>query len=99
MLDSSARAVVLDRDGTPVGELDRQEAGGDGRVQDRSRPFDATIGADRTLYDAFSHMLIHQANWVVVLDGTRLCGVLTPQSFVAAIQRVPAEVEGVTARR
>jgi osmoprotectant transport system ATP-binding protein len=99
LLDSSARAVVLDRDGTPVGELDRQQAEGDGLVQDRSRPFDATIPADRTLYDAFSQMLIHRANWVVVLDGAQLCGVLTPESFVAAIQRVPAEVEGVTARR
>ena len=99
LLDSSARAVVLDRDGKPVGELDRQQAEGDGRVQDRARPFDATISSDRTLYDAFSQMLIHQANWVVVVDGARLYGVLTPESFVTAIQRVPAEVEGVTARR
>src|ERR1700686_4706381 len=74
------RAVVLDQDGKPVG--------------DRARPFDAIIGADRTLFDAFSQMLIHQATWVAVVDGDQFRGVLTPQSFVAAIQRVPAELEG-----
>jgi osmoprotectant transport system ATP-binding protein len=94
-LDSRwTRVIVLDRDGKPVGELDRDQADGDGRVGDRARPFDAVIGADRTLYDAFSQMLIHQASWVAVVDGDRFRGVLTPQSFVAAIQRVPAELEG-----
>jgi hypothetical protein len=39
-------------------------------------------------------MLIHQATWVAVIDGDQFRGVLTPQSFVAAIQRVPAELEG-----
>ena len=99
LLDSSPRAVVLDRDDKPIAELDRMQSDGDGQVQDRAHPFDATITAERTLYDAFSQMLIHQANWVVVLDGARFCGVLTPESFVAAIQRVPAEVEGAAARR
>jgi osmoprotectant transport system ATP-binding protein len=88
------RAIVLDDDGRPVGELDRGGADGDGQVGDHARPLDATISADRTLYDAFSQMLIHQAIWVAVLDGSRFRGVLTPESFVAAIQRVPAEVEG-----
>jgi len=88
------RAIVLDQDGRPVGELDRDHANGDGLVGDRAQPLDATISADRTLYDAFSQMLIHQAIWVAVLDGPRFRGVLTPESFVAAIQRVPAEVEG-----
>ena len=88
------RAIVLDRNDKPVGELDRDLADGDGRAGDRARPFDAVIGANRTLYDAFSQMLIHQANWVAVVDGDRFRGVLTPESFVAAIQRVPAELEG-----
>ncbi len=88
------RVIVLDRNGQPVGELDRSQTDGDGRIGDRARPFDAIIGADRTLYDAFSQMLIHQAIWVAVVDGDRFRGVLTPQSFVAAIQRVPAELEG-----
>jgi len=44
-------------------------------------------------------MLIRQASWVAVVDGDRFQGVLTPAAFVAAIQRVPAEVEGATARR
>ena len=95
LLDSRwDRAVVLDGSGKPVGELAREGAGGDGRVADRARPFDAIIGADRTLFDAFSQMLIHQATWVAVVDGDQFRGVLTPQSFVAAIQRVPAELEG-----
>jgi osmoprotectant transport system ATP-binding protein len=95
LLDSRwTRVIVLDRNGKPVGELTKEEAGGDGRVADRARPFDAVIGADRTLYDAFSQMLIHQAVWVAVIDGDQFRGVLTPQSFVAAIQRVPAELEG-----
>ena len=88
------RAIVLDRDDRPVAELDRDRADGDGRAGDRAQPLDATISADRTLYDAFSQMLIHQAIWVAVVDGSRFRGVLTPESFVAAIQRVPAEVEG-----
>jgi osmoprotectant transport system ATP-binding protein len=95
LLDSRwERAVVLDLNGKPVGELTREGADGDGRVADRARPFDAIIGADRTLFDAFSQMLIHQATWVAVVDGDQFRGVLTPQSFVAAIQRVPAELEG-----
>jgi osmoprotectant transport system ATP-binding protein len=88
------RVIVLDRNDKPVGELDRDRASGEGRVGDRARPLEALIGADRTLYDAFSQMLIHQASWVAVVDGDRFRGVLTPQSFVAAIQRVPAELEG-----
>src|SRR5437588_2143090 len=99
-LDSRwARLVVIDRNGKPVGRLDRDQTEGDGRVADRARPLDATVAADRTLYDAFSQMLIHQAGWVAVVDGDRFYGVLTPSSFVAAIQRVPAEVEGAAARR
>lgn len=95
VLDSRwPRVVVLDRNDKPVGELDRDLADGDGRVGDRARPLDAIISADRTLFDAFSQMLIHQATWVAVVDGDRFRGVLTPQSFVAAIQRVPAELEG-----
>jgi osmoprotectant transport system ATP-binding protein len=95
LLDSRwDRAVVIDKNGKPVGELAKEGADGDGRVADRARPFDAIIGADRTLFDAFSQMLIHQATWVAVVDGDQFRGVLTPQSFVAAIQRVPAELEG-----
>src|SRR2546430_558869 len=88
------RVIVLDQTDKPVGELDRDATAGDGRVGDRARPLEALIGADRTLYDAFSQMLIHQASWVAVVDGDRFRGVLTPESFVAAIQRVPAELEG-----
>jgi len=88
------RVVVLDRNDRLVGELDREGAQGEASVRDRLRPIDATVGADQNLYDAFSQMLIHHADWVAVLDGDRFCGILTPASFVAAIQRVPAEMEG-----
>jgi osmoprotectant transport system ATP-binding protein len=88
------RVVVLDRNDRLVGELDREGAQGEASVRDRLRRIDATVGADQNLYDAFSQMLIHHADWVAVLDGDRFCGILTPASFVAAIQRVPAEMEG-----
>jgi osmoprotectant transport system ATP-binding protein len=55
---------------------------------------DVSIPADRTLYDAFSEMLIHHAASIAVVDDGRVLGVLTPNAFVAAIRRVPAEIEG-----
>src|SRR6202043_3926513 len=95
LLDSRwNRVLVVDPNGKRVGELTKEEADGEGRVADGDRPFDAIGGANRTLFDAFSQMLIHQATWVAVVDGDQFRGVLTPQSCVAAIQRVPAELEG-----
>jgi osmoprotectant transport system ATP-binding protein len=90
------RLVVLDADGRPIGELDRKRTEGQGLAGDYAIPLDAKIRADRTLYDAFSEMLIHHASWVTVVDRDRdrFRGVLTPESFVAAIQRLPAEAEG-----
>jgi len=95
VLATASRAVVLDQDGRFLGELDRETVGsGDGRVRERIRPVDATIPADRTLYDAFSQMLIHQAAWVAVIEDEHFVGVLTPASFLNAIRKVPAEVDG-----
>jgi osmoprotectant transport system ATP-binding protein len=94
-----SRLIVLDENDRPVGELDRSRTEGDGRVADRLEPLDAIVAADRTLYDAFSQMLIHHATWVAIVDRHRFRGVLTPEAFVAAIQRVPAELEGVSAAR
>lgn len=91
------RALVVDGDGRFYGELDRQAATGDGRVRDRAVRVDASVARDRTLYDAFSQMLIHQASWVAVLDQDRPVGVLTPASFLEAIRNVPAELEGAGA--
>lgn len=90
------RALVLDEKERPIGELEKRAADGQGQVADRLQPLDAVVGADRTLYDAFSQMLIHHASWVAIVDRDRFRGVLTPEAFVAAIQRVPAELEGVT---
>ncbi|MEO6796244.1 MAG: ATP-binding cassette domain-containing protein [Candidatus Dormibacter sp.] len=91
------RVVVLDADERVYGELDRDRAAGEGRVRDRASPMDAKVAADRTLFDAFSQMLIHRANWVAVIDGDRLVGVLTPDAFLRAIRQVPAELEGAGA--
>jgi hypothetical protein len=44
-------------------------------------------------------MLVHQGRWVAVVDRDRFRGVITRESFVAAIHRVPAELEGPTATR
>ena len=90
------RLLVLDDKQRPIGELERSRIEGEGRVADRLQPLEAIVGADRTLYDAFSQMLIHHASWVAIVDNDRFRGVLTPEAFVAAIQRVPAEREGVT---
>jgi osmoprotectant transport system ATP-binding protein len=94
-----SRAVVLDGDGHPVGELEGARMDGEGQVGERFQPLDATVTADRSLYDAFSQMLIHHASWVAVLEQGRYRGVLTPQAFVKAIQRLPPELEGGRAQR
>jgi osmoprotectant transport system ATP-binding protein len=95
--NGALRALVVDGDGRFYGELDRQAATGDGRVRDRAVRIDAIVARERTLYDAFSQMLIHQAAWVAVLEGDRPVGVLTPASFLKAIRSVPAELEGAGA--
>jgi osmoprotectant transport system ATP-binding protein len=90
----ASRAVVVDENGRLYGELDRDRAYGDGRVSERATRMEATVQAGRTLYDAFSQMLIHRASWVAVVDQDRLVGVLTPAAFLSAIRSVPAELEG-----
>jgi osmoprotectant transport system ATP-binding protein len=95
--NGAPRALVVDGDGRLYGELDRQSATGDGHVRDRATRMEASVTADRTLYDAFSQMLIHQASWVAVLDANRPVGVLTPATFLKAIRNVPAELEGAGA--
>jgi osmoprotectant transport system ATP-binding protein len=92
-----SRAIVLDPEERPVGELEQAGMEGDGPVGQRFQPLDAIVGADRTLYDAFSQMLIHHASWVAVVEQGRYRGVLTAQAFVRAIQRLPAEMEGAKA--
>jgi osmoprotectant transport system ATP-binding protein len=87
------RAIVVDAAGRAVGELEREEAKGEGKVSDRMSPLEATVPAGETLYEAFSQMLIHRANWVAVLDDGRYAGVLTPDAFLREIRRLPAEVE------
>ena len=73
--------------GPPQRYVDRTELDGDGRVGERARPLPVTVPVAATLKDAFSRMLLHDAGWVAVLDGDRVCGLLTPESLHAALRR------------
>ena len=45
------------------------------------------VSADRTLYDAFAEMLLHDDGYVAVIDHDRAVGMLTPSSFEAALRK------------
>jgi osmoprotectant transport system ATP-binding protein len=79
-------AIVLDSDECLHGYLDRIRADGDGSVADRARRMEAWVPADASLKRAFSEMLLHDAGWIAVLDGSRYLGVLTPDSLHAAMR-------------
>jgi osmoprotectant transport system ATP-binding protein len=80
-------AVVLDEHGELHGWISREQASGSIRVADRGHRMAAWVPADATLKWAFSVMLQEDAGWVAVLDGSRFCGVLTPESLHAALRR------------
>ncbi|MBA2641043.1 MAG: ATP-binding cassette domain-containing protein [Nocardioidaceae bacterium] len=91
-------AVVTDRSGDLRGWLGVDEAEGTGRVTERGHRMDAWVPRDSSLKDALSRMLQHDAGWVAVLDGSRLCGVLTPTTLHEALRRsIGADDEGVEA--
>jgi osmoprotectant transport system ATP-binding protein len=56
----------------------------------------ARVPLDGSLRDALAQMLLHEAPWVVVEDGERSVGVLTPDSLWAALRRSLAEDEPST---
>ena len=88
MARTNARwAVVVDGNGDLHGWLSAESAAGAGTVADRARRMDAWVPVDATLKQAFSVMLQQDAGWVAVLDGSRLVGVLTPESLHAALRR------------
>jgi osmoprotectant transport system ATP-binding protein len=80
-------AVVLDPEGELHGWVKDSMMAGSGTVDDHARRFDATVGMDASLKDAFAEMLQHDAGWVAVLDGSRYLGVLTPWSLHVALRR------------
>jgi osmoprotectant transport system ATP-binding protein len=51
----------------------------------------ARVPVDGTLRDALAQLLLHDAPWVVVVDGDRPVGVLTPDSLYASLRRSLAE--------
>jgi osmoprotectant transport system ATP-binding protein len=82
-------AVVVGGDGRLRGwvdEVDLQD--GDTRsVVDRARPVQATVQVGTSLHEALAAMLQHDEGWLVVLDGERYLGVLTPDSVHRALRR------------
>ncbi|MDF2966522.1 MAG: opuCA [Nocardioidaceae bacterium] len=90
-------AVVLDASGDLRGWVSRERASdGGGAVVDRTRRMEAWVPRDAPLKDALAQMLQHDAGWVAVLDGSRFCGVLTPQTLHEALRRsVGADHQGV----
>ncbi len=80
-------AVVLDDHDQLHGWIAREQAVGGGRVFDRGRRMAAWVPAGASLKQAFSVMLQQDAGWVAVEDGSRFCGVLTPESLHAALRR------------
>ena len=85
--DEALWAVVLDADDHLRGWISITECEGPGVVADRARRMGAYVERSAQLKDALSTMLRHDAGWVAVLDGSRLCGVLTPESLHAALRR------------
>ncbi|MCU1449945.1 MAG: transporter ATP-binding protein [Acidimicrobiales bacterium] len=51
----------------------------------------ARVPVGGTLRDALAQLLLHDAPWVVVVDGERPVGVLTPDSLYASLRRSLAE--------
>jgi len=83
-------AVVLDDQDHLAGWVATDQIAdepGDRRVGDVARRMAAWVPNDAPLKEALSTMLHHDAGWVAVLDGSRLLGVLTPDSLHAALRR------------
>ncbi len=89
-------AVVVDSAGDLRGWLGADEATGSGTVTERGHRMDAWVPRSASLKDALARMLQHDAGWVAVLDGSKLCGVLTPATLHGALRRsVEADDRGV----
>ena len=83
-------AVVLGPGDELAGYVARTRADGDGWVSERTRRMDAWVPSDATLKRALSEMLLHDAGWIAVLDGSRYLGVLTPETIHHAMRRASA---------
>lgn len=85
--DEALWAVVLDSDDDLRGWIGADMCTGSGTVGDRARRMEAYVSRDAPLKDALATMLRYDAGWVAVLDGSRLVGVLTPESLHQALRR------------
>ena len=91
-------AVVLEENGDLRGWLSAERAAeGDGPVSGRGRRMAAWVPLESSLKQAFAVMLQQDAGWVAVLDGSRLVGVLTPESLHAALRRSVESIDPETA--
>jgi osmoprotectant transport system ATP-binding protein len=61
------------------------------QLPDDSDEVHARVALDGTLRDALAQLLLHDAPWVVVVDGERPVGVLTPDSLYGALRQSLAE--------
>jgi len=84
-VDGAHYAIVVDEADALHGWVDRLRAEGVGTAGERARPVVASVAAGATLKDALSELLLHDATWVAVLDGTRYVGVLTADDILAAM--------------
>jgi osmoprotectant transport system ATP-binding protein len=61
------------------------------QLQDDGDEVHARVPLDGTLRDALAQLLLHDAPWVVVVDGDRPIGLLTPDSLYASLRMSLAE--------
>ncbi len=85
--DDARWAVVLDGQENLRGWVSVDGVAGEGSVRDRVSRMEAYVSRGAALKDAMAIMLQHDAGWVAVLDGSRLVGVLTPDSLHTALRR------------
>ena len=65
----------------------RRRADGDGPVSSRAEPAEATVPLNGKLQDALAKVLLTDLGWVVVVDGARYVGGLTPESVFESLRR------------
>src|SRR5699024_9061762 len=85
--DNARWAVVLDAHDNLRGWLNAEMCQGTGMVADEARRMEAYVERDAPLKEALATMLRYDAGWVAVLEGSKLVGVLTPQSLHEALRR------------
>ena len=87
-MDDAGTDFALVVDGSRlVGWVPRKHAEGVQPVGRFATPVTEVVRPDATLRDAFAAMLLHDADWVAVVDGDRYLGVLTAATLHQAARR------------